>query len=71
MAQMYYYRHTDFYPSESDAVQNDNGTWSVHLYEKVNNKDGTFHTATSAWYTVDASGIGTDDITGSSVDLRM
>ena len=71
MAQMYYYRHTDFYPPEADAVQNDDGTWSVHLYEKVNNKDGTFHTATSAWYTVDASGIGTDDITGSSVDLRM
>ena len=37
----------------------------------VNNGDGTYHTATSAWYTVDASGVGADDIFGDPVDLKM
>ena len=71
MAQLYYYRHHNFYPPEADVEQNGDGTFSVHLYEIVNNGDGTYHTATSAWYTVDASGIGADDLFGEPVDLRM
>ena len=30
---------------------------------------GESHTATSAWYTVDSHGVGTNDITGEPVDL--
>lgn len=71
MAQMYYYRHHNFYPPVADVEPNGDGTFSVHLYEIVNNGDGTYHTATSAWYTVDASGIGADDLFGDPVDLRM
>ena len=71
MAQMYYYRHHDFYPPCADVVPNEDGTSSVHLYETVDNGDGTVHTATSAWYTVDGSGIGADDISGERIDLRM
>ena len=71
MAQLYYYRHYNFYPPEADVEKNGDGTFSVHLYEIVNNGDGTYHTATSAWYTVDASGIGEDDLFGEPVDLRM
>lgn len=71
MAQMYYYRHYHFYPPQSDVEDNGDGTFSVHLYEIVNNGDGTYHTATSAWYTVDASGIGTDDIFGYRINLQL
>ncbi len=71
MAQLYYYRHYHFYPPVADVEPNGDGTFSVHLYEIANNGDGTYHTATSAWYTVDASGIGTDDLFGNPVDLRM
>ena len=71
MAQMYYYRHNSFYPPEADVEDKGDGSFSVHLYEIVNNGDGTYHTATSAWYTVDASGIGADDIFGNHVDLKQ
>ena len=33
------------------------------------NGDGTYHTATSAWYTVNASGVGVDALFGSEVNL--
>jgi len=71
MAQMYYFRHNGFYPPEADVEANGDGTFSVHLYEIVNNGDGTYHTATSAWYTVDASGAGADDIFGTPVNLQF
>lgn len=45
------------------------GTYTVHLYEIVNDGDNAWHTATSAWYTVDAAGVGIDDIFGTAVDL--
>ena len=71
MAQMYYYRHNSFYPPVADVVDNGDGSFSVHLYEIVNNGDGTDHTATSAWYTVDASGVGSDDIFDNQIDLKQ
>ena len=37
---------------------------------KTTTGDGMGHTATSAWYTVDTSGIGTDDIMGGTVNLN-
>ena len=70
MAQMHYYRHHHFYPPAADVDANEDGTFSVHLYEIVSHGDGTFHTATSAWYTVDASGRGTDT-QGNVIDLQM
>ena len=71
MAQTYYYRHYSFYPPVADVVDNGDGSFSVHLYEIIDNGDGTYHTATSAWYTVDASGIGTDDLFGNQIDLKL
>ena len=70
LAQNYYKRHNDFFPPEADYVKNDNGTYTIHLYEIVDDGDGMGHTATSAWYTVDTSGIGTDDIMGGTVNLN-
>ena len=69
MAQMHYKRISGFYPPEADAEDNGDGTYTVHLYEIVPDGDGTYHTATSAWYTVNASGVGVDDLFGSAVNL--
>jgi hypothetical protein len=69
MAQMHYKRISGFYPPEADAEDNGDGTYTVHLYEIVPNGDGTYHTATSAWYTVNAAGVGVDDIFGNTVKL--
>ena len=71
MAQMYYCRRHAFYPPEADVSDNGDGTFTVHLYENVNNGDGSYHTATSAWYTVDDSGAGKDDIFETRIDLKM
>lgn len=67
-AQIRYFTQTGFYPPRADAGKKADGNWSVHLYEIVNT-DGVVHTATSAWYTVDPYGVGTDDIRGDAVRL--
>lgn len=69
LAQEYYNRNHGFYPPEADFTDNGNGSYTIHLYEIVKLDGGESHTATSAWYTVDAYGVGKNDITGESVDL--
>ena len=70
MAQAYYERHKDYYPPVAEFTDNGDGTYTIHLFEIVDDGNGTTHTATSAWYTVDAGGIGKDDIMGDEVNLR-
>ncbi len=67
-AQFYYFRNTGFFPPEAEVIKNADGTFTVHLYE-VLTTDGVEHTATSAWYTVDAYGKGQNDITGEKISL--
>lgn len=69
LAQEYYDRNSGFYPPEAEYVENDDGTYTIHLFEIVDLGEGLTHTATSAWYTVDEYGIGTDDIYMEPVDL--
>lgn len=66
---MYYKRLSGYYPPEAEVEDHGDGTYTVHLYEIVNDGDNAWHTATSAWYTVDAAGVGIDDIFGTAVDL--
>ena len=68
LAQQYYFKGTGFFPPETEITQNEDGSFSVHLYEVVET-DGVPHTATSAWYTVDSFGVGINDITGEEVYL--
>ena len=68
LAQLYYFSHNGYYPPKADVEKNKDGTFTIHLYEVVD-LDGDKHTATSAWYTVDKTGAGKDDITGEKVDL--
>ena len=67
-AQIYYFTHNGFFPPEADVEQNADGSFTIHLYEIVK-QDGTTHTATSAWYTVDAYGEGVEDITEQEIRL--
>ncbi len=67
-ARFYYFRSTGWFPPECDTVRNEDGTFTLHLYEIVE-PDGDGHTATSAWYTVNEYGEGQNDITGGAVDL--
>ena len=67
-AQIHYFCTSGFFPPEADVTSNPNGTFTIHLYEIVD-LDGLKHTATSAWYTVDAYGVGRNDITEEPVSL--
>ena len=67
-AQICYFVHNGFFPPMADIERNADGSYTVHLYEVVDT-DGASHTATSAWYTVDEYGYGTDDITGKTIYL--
>lgn len=69
VAQDYYRAQNGYCPPKYNVTDNGNGTYTIQLYEVVDNGDGTSHTATSAWYTVNASGVGTNDTTGESVNL--
>ena len=67
-AQIFYFRKNGFFPPEAEVTANTDGTFTIHLFEIVD-LDGEAHTATSAWLTVDAYGVGTDDIMEERVDL--
>ena len=70
LAQEYYKRNYNFYPPEAAFTDNGDGTYTIQLYENVDLGEGVSHTATSAWYTVDAYGVGIDEITGKMVELN-
>ena len=70
MAKAYYEKNSEFLPPEATCTANDDNTYTIQLYEIVDDGDGAYHTATSAWYTVDKSGSGTDDILGTSIQLE-
>ena len=70
MAKAYYEKSSGFLPPEATCTANDDNTYTIQLYEIVDDGDGAYHTATSAWYTVDKSGSGTDDILGTSIQLE-
>lgn len=67
-AQIHYFTEKGYFPPRADVEKNDDGSYSIHLYELVSTA-GYIHTATSAWYTVDAFGVGVDDIYGNAIRL--
>lgn len=70
MARAYYEAQSGFFAPEADCTENEDGTYTIHLYEIVKDEEGnSWHTATSCWYTVDASGRGRDDISEAEIAL--
>lgn len=68
-SQIWYFTRSGFFPPEAEATENEDGTFTVQLYEIVTN-EGITHTATSAWLTLDENGSGVNDITGETVSLK-
>ena len=69
LAQEYYYAQFGYFPPEAEVFVNEDGSYTIHLYEIVDLNDGYIHTATSAWYVVDEYGVGTDALFGDPVEL--
>ncbi len=69
MAKVYYMMHNDYLPEYADCEITDEGMYQIHLYDIITLDENDSHTATSAWYTVDKDGKGTDDIFGTEVSI--
>ena len=69
LARAFYQREHDFLAPEGACTDNGDGTTTIRLYENVQIDADTWHTATSAWYTVDAYGRGRDDVMETEVTL--
>lgn len=72
-AQNYYQAHSEYgyRPPQASCTDNGDGTYTIHLYEIVDDGNGYSHTATSAWYEVDSTGAGKDTILGNAVQLNL
>ena len=70
LAQDYYYRMYDFYPPNADYKANKDGTYTICLYEVINDDVGTEHNATCGWLTVNVCGVGQDDMMLTAVDIN-
>ena len=65
MALDYYENKNNYRPGHAAAQKNEDGTYSIQLYDSFSD-----HNSTSDWYTVDAkTGVGTD-IKGNKIDLK-
>ena len=69
MARAGYEKESGFLAPEAECLDNGDGTYTIHLYEIVQEND-SWHTATSCWYTVNAFGEGTDNIMGGHIQLQ-
>ena len=71
MARAYYEDEGGFLAPKAECTPNNDGTYTLHLYEIVEDGEDSWHTATACWYTVDAFGTGTDDVMGTAVQLKL
>ena len=70
LAQDYFFRVNDFYPPNAEAAANKDGTYTISLFESIEDADGTEHSATCGWYTVNVCGVGTDDLMMQDIDIN-
>ena len=71
VSRAYYEQQSGFLAPQVECEDNGDGTTTLHLYETVQDDDETWHTATSAWYTVDSYGKGKDIIMENEVQFPM
>lgn len=67
-ARIYYFMNTGFFPPIAEVTENQDGTFTIHLFETAESNGGE-HTVSYALYTVDAYGAGKDDIAKANVSL--
>ena len=64
----YFERHYNHRPEYADVEDQQDGTFLIHLYDFIDDAEGG-HTATSAWYLVDYTGYGSDQLLGNEITL--
>ncbi len=64
MAQDHYEKTEGYRPQKVEWTGNEDGTWTLHLFDVVND-----HNVTIAWLTVDAAGKAVDEIMGTTFNL--
>ena len=69
LARAFYLKENNFLAPEDTCTDNGDGTTTIQLYENVQTDEDMQHTATSAWYTVDAYGRGKDDVMETQITL--
>jgi hypothetical protein len=70
LAQNHYYKANDFYPPNVSYTANKDGTYTICMFEMIEDDGGTPHSATCGWYTVNVCGVGTDDMMMQTIDLN-
>ena len=70
LAQNHYYKTNDFYPPNVSYTVNKDGTYTICMFEMIEDDGGTPHSATCGWYTVNVCGVGTDDLMMQAIDLN-
>ena len=70
LSQDYFKKKNDIYPPNAEYTKNNDGTCTICLFEVINDEDGVSHNSTCGWLTVDACGIGTDDLMMEAVDIN-
>ena len=70
LAQNHYYKTNDFYPPNVSYTANKDGTYTICMFEMIEDDGGTPHSATCGWYTVNVCGVGTDDLMMQNIDLN-
>lgn len=69
LSRCYYEQRNGYLPPEVEWQENEDGTFLIKLYENVKDDEDTWHTATSAIYTVDAYGKGKEEIMFEDVEF--
>ena len=69
LSRWYNNQRNGYLPPEVEWQENENGTFMIKLYEFVEDDEDTWHTATSAIYTVDAYGKGKEELTLEDVEF--
>lgn len=70
LSQEFYYKTYDFYPPNADYAANEDGTYTICLYEVINDAEGVAHNSTCGWFTVNVCGIGQDDMLLEMIDIN-
>ena len=70
LAQHYFFSVHDFYTPNESYRDTKGGSYTICLFETIDDEGGTSHNATCGWYTVNVCGVGTDDLMMQPIDIN-
>lgn len=69
VSRWYYKQNNAYVPTEAEWKDNEDGTFTIQLYDNIQDDESTVHTATSAIYTVDRYGKGEEEVMFEEVEF--